>query len=291
MAPLLEKIIRRFCFYTWRFWERLGVHVIPNHFYFPVLDSRKLASYDFNKVFACEGIDFEDEQMLKLIPAYASYYKEYEPLHKEVGYSSNGDGAILYGMIRHLKPKRVVEVGSGYSTQLVCEAAKKNSGEGSCSHEAQVTCIEPYPKPVLKELEKNKKVILIEDKVEETDPAVFEELESGDVLFIDSSHVVDTGNDVHFLYLELLPKIPVGVYVHIHDIRLPYEYPKSWVLNAHKHWGEQYLLHMFLSFNNSFEVVFASNYMFERYKRDMVDALYGLDEDGWPGSFWIRRTR
>jgi len=289
MNSLAEKLIRKFCIHTWKFWERLGVHIVPNHFYFPVLDSRKLEKYDFDKEFSCEGIEFPESEMLTLLGSLKSYAEEYEPLHKEVGYSSNGDGAILYGMIRHLKPNKIIEVGSGYSTELVYSANKKNMLDEAFS--PQITCIEPYPKDILRSLAVEDSVNLIESKVEEVNSSIFDTLESGDVLFIDSSHVVDIANDVHHLYLNILPKIPVGVYVHIHDIRLPYEYPKSWVLKGRKHWAEQYLLHMFLAYNHSFDVVFASNYMFRKQSERMISALPGLDESGWPGAFWIRRSK
>ena len=287
MKSIIEKMIRKFCIYTWKFWEVLGVHVIPNHFYFPISDSRKLEKYDFEKEFVCEGIDFPDSEMITKLETFKLYAAEYKPLHKEVGYSSNGDGAILYAMIRYLKPKRVLEVGSGFSTELVNAANIENARDND--FHAQITCIEPYPKDVLRNLVAKEGVELLEGKVEDQNSAIFNTLESGDVLFIDSSHVVDIGNDVHHLYLNILPSIPVGVYVHIHDIRLPYEYPKSWILKGHKHWAEQYLLHMFLAFNSSFEVVFASNYMFRKHKQMMISALPGLDESGWPGAFWIRR--
>jgi hypothetical protein len=286
---LYQKLVRKFCFYTWRFWELLGIHIIPNHFYFPILDSRKLKNYNFKKEFSCEGIVFHEAPMLDLLEEIKSHSSEYAPLHKNVGYSSNGDGAILYGMIRHLKPNKIIEVGSGFSTELVSAANKMNILDKQFS--PQITCIEPYPKPILRKLSTEGDVNLIEDKVEEIPLSVFNDLDSGDILFIDSSHVVDIGNDVHHLYLNILPSIPVGVYVHIHDIRLPFEYPQSWVLEGHKHWTEQYLLHMFLAFNQSFEVIFASNYMFNKQKEKMISALPGLDESGWPGAFWIRRIK
>lgn len=156
-----------------------------------------------------------------------------------------------------------------------------------------ITAIEPFPKPVLKKLlsKSNGNVTLIQNKVEDVNIQLFEKLQSGDILFIDSSHVVKIGNDVHYLYLSVLPKVPVGTIIHIHDIRFPYDYPKEWVLKAKKFWTEQYLLQMFLVFNDSFEILFASNYMYDKYPVLMEESLVGLSDkgDGWPGSFWFRR--
>lgn len=291
-SNLREKLIRRFCLKTWRIWERFGVHLVPNHFYWPIGDTKKLEQYDFARTFPLDGIDLDLGKMRKFVGKLAAYRDEYELIHVDCGYASNGDGAILYAMIRELNPGRVIEVGSGYSTTIIDRAIEKNASEHK--RKGKIVSIEPYPKPVLRDVaRKSKNVELIEKKVEDVDYEVFRKLEEGDVLFIDSSHVVDIGNDVHYLYLYLLPRLPVGVIVHIHDIRYPYEYPREWVIEAKKFWGEQYLLHMFLAFNSSYEILFASNYCCENYRKEMSDAFVGLEEngDGWPGSFWIRRSR
>ena len=182
--------------------------------------------------------------MLDLLKKMEKYKFEYSNIHQENGYCSNGDGAILYSMIRILKPSKIIEVGSGYSTKVINHARIKNVQE--CSVNTEITCIEPYPKKVL-DLNINSDIKLIKSKVEDVDEDYFQSLNDGDILFIDTSHVVDIANDVH-LCLKIIPKTRAGVYIHIHDIRLPYEYPK-WILNQRKYWCEQYLLHMFLSFN------------------------------------------
>lgn len=287
-----EKIIRRLCLYTWRFWEWMGLHVIPNHFYWPVKDSRTLKSYDFDAEFPLDGISMNTGPMMALISTLSKYKEEYKSIHVESGYTSNGDGAILYSMLRELRPKRVIEVGSGNSTVVMNAALEKNHAEDGIDR--SIVSIEPYPKQVLLDLNsRSNNVSLIQKKVENLDIPFFQRLGEGDLLFIDTSHVVDIANDVHFLYLHVLPQLPVGVVIHIHDIRFPYEYPREWVMKDRKYWAEQYLLHMFLAFNESFEIVFASNYMCQKYRNNMSDAFYGLEKsgDGWPGSFWIKRIR
>ena len=289
---MLQKLIRKFCLYTWRFWEKLGIHIVPNHFYWPIQDSRKLDTYDFGKTFPLNGISMDVDAMKMRLKNFRQYQAEYKPLHHECGYSSNGDGAILYSMLRELRPNKIIEVGSGYSTVVMDNALKKNQEEDGIDR--QIISVEPYPKPVLRDLVANSNVVsLIERRVEQLDESFFQQLCAGDMLFIDTSHVVDIANDVHYLYLRILPQIPVGVVIHIHDIRFPYEYPRDWVLKARKHWAEQYLLHMFLAFNESFEIMFASNYLCQLFRKDMSDTLHGLEEDGdgWPGSFWIKRIK
>lgn len=288
---IYKKIIRKFCLLTWKIWEKLGIHIVPDHFYFPYQNSKKLEEHDFDARFPLDGIKFNLEDMKKKIISFGKYKQEYQKIHKEKGYTSNGDGAILYSMIREIKPQKIIEVGSGHSTLVMNEAIKLNQNESRVS--CNLTSVEPYPIPELLELEKKNDVTLIKNKVEYLDKDLFMGLSKDDILFIDSSHVVDIGNDVHFLYLKILPQIPVGVYVHIHDICFPYEYPKRWVINERKNWCEQYLLHMFLAFNDSFEIVFASNYMCQLDRKLMSANLYALNEhgSGWPGAFWIKRIR
>jgi predicted O-methyltransferase YrrM len=251
-----------------------------------------LLKYDFEKQFPLDGVCLSEPQMLELLEKIGRYKAEYSQIHMNSGYTSNGDGAILYGMIREFKPRKIIEVGSGYSTRTAWEASQRNQSEGGVP--CRITAIEPYPRQALRNLLTSAETVaLIQSKVEDVDAGLFQQLGRGDVLFIDSSHVIKTGNDVHCLYLTVLPRVPVGTLIHIHDIRFPFDYPREWLLSAKKFWTEQYLLQMFLAFNESFEILFAGNYMFRRHPQEMAEALVGLDArgPGWPGSFWIRRVK
>jgi len=286
-----EKLIREFCLRTWNIWEKFGMHITPDHYYWPIPNTNELISYGFNKVFPLAGIDMDDPSMLTLLENIRKYRKDYAKIYTASGYESNGDGSILYGMIRELKPKRVVEVGSGFSTRVVWMALEKNRIEG-CPGE--IISIEPNPKKILTDLVIEKdNVSLVEERVEKLGLDYFEKLYPIDILFIDSSHNIKCANDVYFLYLQLLPQIPVGTVIHIHDIRFPQEYPKDWLLGAKKFWDEQYLLQMFLSYNESFRVVFAANYLYQKHPQLMEESLVGLsnNNDGWPGCFWLKRIK
>jgi hypothetical protein len=117
---------------------------------------------------------------------------------------------------------------------------------------------------------------------------VFERLEAGDILFIDSSHVVKTGSDVNYLFLEVLPRLKPGVVIHVHDIFLPHEFPKAWVMDLHLFWTEQYLLQAFLTHNAEFEVLFANAYMGARHQTEM-QRTFPRSQWWGGGSFWLRR--
>jgi hypothetical protein len=138
---------------------------------------------------------------------------------------------------------------------------------------------------------------LIEKKVEDIDLEFFSQLDSGDILFIDSSHTVKIGGDVNYLFLEVLPRLKPGVIVHVHDIFLPFDYRRDWVMDEFRFWSEQYLLQAFLSFNAEFEVLMCNSYLGLYYLEDLkstfpnspwwADTRIGVPRGG--GSFWMRR--
>lgn len=175
-----------------------------------------------------------------------------------------------------------MEIGSGWSTKIAAAACLRNDS-------GKLISIEPYPQPILKKGFPGLSE-LIERKVEDIPPKFFDKLNSGDILFVDSSHTVKIGGDVNYIFFEILPRINKGVYVHLHDIFLPYDYPKDWVLNERRFWAEQYLLHAFLLFNDTFEIVFVRGYLNNKYPRAMKKAFPDFVPIGG-GSFWMRKVK
>lgn len=190
-------------------------------------------------------------------------------------------------MVRHFSPNQVIEIGSGYSSLLTIEALAKNISEG---HSGTFTAIEPYPPSFLRdELPIN--IELLDQPVQEVSLDRFSSLKSGDILFIDSSHVCKVGSDVHYELLKILPCLAPGVIIHIHDIFLPSEYPKQWIKEWHRFWNEQYILQAFLSFNSSFEILWAGSYMHLYHKDKLSTNFNSYDpNENWPASFWLRRV-
>jgi len=159
-------------------------------------------------------------------------------------------------MVRYFKPRLIIEVGSGFSSLVMGRAAAKNGN-------APLVCVEPFPREFLRERFPGLQT-LVERNVEQIDLEFFSQLRSGDILFIDTSHTVRIGGDVNYLFLEVLPRLNPGVIVHVHDIFLPFEYRRDWVLDEFRFWTEQYLLQAFLTFNSEFEVLLA-NYFLTHY--------------------------
>ena len=164
-------------------------------------------------------------------------------------------------MVRHFQPRLIIEVGGGFSSLIVGEAAAKNNSSA-------LICIEPFPQEFLRRRFPGLHS-LIEKRVEDVDLDFFSQLGPGDILFIDSSHTVKIGGDVNYLFLEVLPRLKPGVIVHVHDIFLPFDYRRDWVMEEFRFWTEQYLLQAFLTFNSEFEVLMANSYLSHSHKEDL----------------------
>lgn len=192
------------------------------------------------------------------------------------------DARLAFGLLRLWRPGRIIEVGSGYSTLLMVDVVGRH-----LSGQTRITCVEPFPRPFLRKLAG---IELLESKVQDVDSAMFESLGRGDVLFIDSSHVSKTGSDVNFLFFEVLPRLKAGVHIHFHDIFLPYEYPKDWVMDESISWNEQYLLRALLMFSaDTFKVTLGCAYAVTQLRHLAEPIRNGRGATG--GSFWITKLK
>jgi Methyltransferase domain len=230
--------------------DRWGYHIRPIHYYEPIPDFRSITLEQITRRREFLSIDFNWDNQLALLNHLIPYRDELSALefNFDNGYFSGFDAAVYYSLIRHLKPQRIIEIGGGYSTQL---AAKALGGNGR----GKLTCIEPYPERL------NGDIDLIQKRVEEIDVDFFSCLERNDILFIDSSHSVKFGSDVCFEFLQLLPRLAPGVWIHVHDIFFPHDYPAEWLIERRMALNEQYLLEAFLSFNEKFQVAFANYWL------------------------------
>lgn len=272
----------------------------PNgHFYSPVVDPAEVnAERTWPTHPRILGIDFADashEHILRnVFPRFIADYDYPEHLDETPGlasfYTCNSqfswlDSRSLFVLLREWQPRRLIEVGSGFSTLLAADVNHR-----FLDGRMEITCIEPFPREFLR-----KKIVgvdrLIERKVQDVPLVEFERLEAGDVLFIDSSHVAKTDSDVNFLYFEVLPRLARGVRVHIHDIHLPHDYTREWVIEENRSWNEQYLVRALLMYSTGFRVLFGCNYAYHRYAA-LVSAALALPNGRafGGGSFWIERA-
>lgn len=203
------------------------------------------------------------------------------------------DARTLYYTLREEKPRRYLEVGSGLSTYYASLAAEKNAAEGS---PLTITCIEPYPFAALRTLPDFE---LVEGFVQDVPLARFEELEAGDVLFIDSSHALKIDSDVAFLFLEVLPRVKPGVLVHIHDVHFPWNGPypaDTWLFGERwpVYWNEAMVVQTFLAFNDAFRVELSTP-MLRHHDETFLTSRFPdytavVDDPNPPSSLWLRRV-
>jgi hypothetical protein len=222
----------------------------------------------------------------------APYIREFDPPSARPGYHfigssyGPGDAEILYGLLRHLQPSRVVELGSGASSHII-DAARKHNGVGE--HHVY----DPYPFTVAasRALGPVEGAVVHQEPSERLDTAeIAESLSAGDVLFIDTTHTVKTGGDVDRIFLDLLPRLAPGVWVHVHDIFLPFEYPRAWVVDERRAWGEQYLLQAFLLFNEEFRVEIPLYAVARAHAQRLAAVIPSFSPELAPGAFWLSRA-
>jgi len=301
---------------TFRLFQKVGLSVSPNHYYWPVPDFDELSKRVWPAEELPVGLDLAIDRQLdflqNIVPKYEAEWGPEANALCSVGYSyGNGffetiDAEIAYCLVRQLKPRRIVEVGGGYSSRVMAAAIDMNAKlDGSMG---ELVTIDPYPDRFPQKA-LGDRVHLITEPIQNVDPGLFLSLRSGDFLFLDSSHVVGIGSDVVKEYLEILPKLAPGVVIHAHDIFIPSDYPREAVLRNLAFWSEQYLLQALLMFNPHFEVIWGSSAM-QSYASDALDAAFPRwrnsyrdmprakrrflpTKDGdrvWPSSFWIRRV-
>jgi len=269
------------------------------HFYSPIVDPRTLNAAQLWPAHPdIIGVDFNDDSheaiLRDVFPRFMAEYDYPERLEETPDlkqfFTQNSqfswlDSRALSVLLREWRPRRLIEVGSGFSTLLAADVNHRFLGDS-----IDITCVEPYPREFLRKgiagLSR-----LIEAKVQDVPLATFTALEAGDILFIDSSHVAKTGSDVNYLYFDVLPRLQPGVRVHIHDIFLPHDYPRDWVIDENRSWNEQYLLRALLMHSNGFRVLFGCSYAFWRFPELVKAALAHPHGHAFAGgSFWIERV-
>ena len=285
---LQEDVINRY----FSLWERHGFHLTPVNYYSPIPDTRELKDELWMKHSELPGIDLNVKRQLNLLlnvfPRFREEYLRFPhdpPADDKAFYFNNTmfsgtDALVLYCMVRHFRPRLIVEVGSGYSTRVLSEAAIRNG-------HTEIKCIEPHPDDTIGRLPNVTEVIT--RPVQDVDMRLFQKLGNRDILFVDTSHTVKCGGDLNYLCLEVVPRLRKGVIIHFHDIFLPKEYPKRWVLDLHIFYNEQYLVQALLVLSSGLEIVFLNSYMGLMYQEEMRRTFPNSPWWDAGGSCWIMR--
>ena len=197
-----------------------------------------------------------------------------------------GDGIVYASMIQEVRPKRIVEAGSGFSSCLAMDV-----NERLFAGAIEITIIDPFPNRLLRLLPKNDRYreSIRRMPLQSAPLEWFETLSENDILFIDSSHVAKTGSDVNDYLFRILPRLGPGVLVHVHDIPFPFEYPPDWITKENRSWTEAYLLRAFLQYNSSFQIVYWNHFVYRRMRGTLETAM-PLCLRNCGASIWLRKV-
>lgn len=279
--------------FSTRILKKLKVFPIIDQYYEPRFNYDKLI-FPLDRNRELPGINLNEEYQLNFLKCLVKSEELVELKLNEPALSIKdfcmdnimygpGDADFLYQFIRHTKPKKVIEIGSGNSTRIARKALERNKVHDNI--QSVHVCIEPYEQYWLEQLEE---IIVVREKIENTKFDWHEELSSGDLLFIDSSHIIRPQGDVLQEYLNILPRLKSGVYVHIHDIFTPKDYPSRWLIDESKFWNEQYLVEALISNSNRYEVIAALNFLKNNFFDSLNRVCPYLRQNSEPGSFYIR---
>jgi Methyltransferase domain len=273
--------------------------VPPGHFYSPIVDIDELSrrrSKVFDRSQWPTGVDVREDAQRALLDRLAVHYRKLPftaekqdglRYQYENGNFSYGDAIILACMLMELRPKRVLEIGSGYSSCVTMD-----TNELFLGGETVVSFVEPYPDLLFSLMKPGdrEKYTVIATPVQDLDLTVVDQLSEGDVLFIDSTHVSKAGSDVHFEFFHIFPRLKPGVFIHIHDVPWPFEYPEAWFFDENRSWNEVYLLRAFLTGNAEYEIVFFNDFMARHHAAAFATSMpLFLKNSG--GSLWLRKCQ
>lgn len=270
----------------------------PGHFYSSVPDPREIeaagdAIFD-RSLRDIPGVELNCEQQQSLLHELAQFYQnDLFPQHKtnearyyfENDFFSYADAIFLQAIIRHLRPTRIIEVGSGFSSAVILDTNDRFFDRG-----IQCTFIEPNPQRLQTLLNKgdDSAATVLTTPVQNVASDAFQDLQRGDILFVDGSHVLKTGSDVNDLLFRVLPSLQHGVWVHFHDVFYPFEYPRKWVLQDLRCWNEAYALRAFLQFNSEFHIRLWNDYISIAHS-ETLRQLFPLAQRNTGGGLWIER--
>ncbi len=195
----------------------------------------------------------------------------------------HGESIMLFCLLMHVQPKKVIEIGSGYSSCVILD-----TNELFFNNTIDTSFIEPYPDLFLSLIKPHDKdnLTIIPEKLQDVSPEVFASLLPGDVVLIDSTHVSKVDSDVNYILFTILPAIAPGVYIHFHDIFYPFEYPKEWIYEG-RSWNELYILRAFLQYNKEFEIVLFNSYLSHFFKETLVHHMPLCTNAGT--SIWLKK--
>ena len=290
LKKIASKLLRRFRQLAYK-----GTEFVPGHYYSTIPSEEDINHHNSSRLPLHDEINERRLEQKNLLDDLSQYYKEIDfPTKKifsnryyyENGFFSYSDSIFLSCLLRHVKPRRIVEIGSGFSTAAILDTCDQ-----IIDYKPYIQCVEPHPERLLKLL-LNKdlgSIDIIDKKLQFVDLEVFTALGENDLLFIDSSHVCKYGSDVQHIFFKILPSLRKGVYVHFHDIHYNFEYDKKWVKGG-RFWNESYLLRSFMMYNDHWEISLFGQYCHKEFP-NLLSSMMPLSIEDHGGSIYLKKIR
>jgi hypothetical protein len=212
-----------------------------------------------------EPVDLRGDEQIELAhhlgPKWPEFKKSWCRYTWPNSWYHMSDGAVYYSMLTTLRPKRILEIGSGFTSAIALDVRDQEL------HDLELTCIDPNPERLLGLLKGNDHAVttLYRKPVQQVPVEAFDVLDKDDILFIDSSHSSKGGSDVNLLFFDILPRLREGVIVHIHDVFYPFEYPDVWLASQDFAWNELYFVRAFLSYNSAFQIMLFNSWLWREH--------------------------
>jgi methyltransferase family protein len=271
--------------------------VEPGHFFSPVPSTDDIAALrtttDRDPPASLPAIDLRLDEQRRLLEALRGFYAE-QPFAAERGTTARywfdnpsfgyGDALALYSMLRYLEPEHIIEVGAGPSSCVILDTSER-----FLDWRPRHTLIEPHTVHLLSLFRDGDldRIRLLDQRVQDVPVSEFQALRANDILFIDSTHVSKLNSDVNYVFFEILPALRSGVYVHLHDIMYPFEYPLEWAEEG-RGWNEAYVLRAFLAYNDAFEIVLFNDLIWQHFE-DVLERDFPLWIRNRGASIWLRK--
>ena len=282
----------------WHLVRKRDFDVLPRSYESPIPDLSSIPETVWTRRSPLHGVDLDigrafafAEQHLSPYVAEWSPPRDGRPDEPEFFLANQTfqdiDADLLYAMVRNTKPRRIVELGTGFSTLVMAEAVVANALEGVAG---ALVSYDPFPPPNVA----GHRVPGLSEQhalgAQDVPPEVFSALGPGDILFVDTTHTVKLDGDVNRIVLDVLPTLRPGVLVHFHDVWLPWEYHRHLLDVLGYFWTEQYLLQAYLSENRGYEVLLPLQAMIRHDAERMARLVPRYDPANYPSGFWIRRV-
>ena len=276
--------------------------VMPEHFYSPIPNKNDSMDYIKNKEKNIPiSINLNYDEQILLLQDFKKIYdencfaEEQKDLNKTNGnlrfYHKNkmfkySDAFGLSLFLRYFKPKNVIEIGCGFSSAVMLDTKDMYLKDENINF----TYIEPYPERLLKLVSSEDNINLIQQRLQDIDYKIIcDNLNEGDLLFIDSTHVLKYNSDVMYIFNKILPNLKKGVFVHFHDIFYPFEYPDVWVQQG-RFWNETFYLKQFLSYNSIWKIQLWINAIYAK-NSEFIKQNFPLFVKKVGGSIYLKKEK